>query len=64
MTDSISRGLDFYIENIRAIFGDFLTIFAYEIFNIDVETIKIVTKIQTMSRIAKKNHRYENFGQN
>ena len=64
MTNSTFLGLDFYIVNIEVILADFFTIFAYEIFIIDVETIKIVTKIQTMSRIAKKNHRYENFGQN
>ena len=34
--------------------GDFLTIFAYKFFNIDVETTKIVTKMQIMGRITKK----------
>ena len=34
--------------------GDFLTIFAYKFFNIDVETTKIITKMQIMGRITKK----------
>ena len=54
MTNSISGVLDFYIENIRVIFGDFFTIFANEIFNIDVESTKIVSKMETMDRITKK----------
>ena len=48
------RGLDFYIGNRGVIFGDFFTIFAYKIVNIDVESTKIVTKMQTMNRITKK----------
>ena len=32
------------------IFGDFLTIFACKIFNIDVESTKVVLKIQTTLR--------------
>ena len=35
-------------------FGDFLTIFACKIFNIDVESTKVVLKIQAMDRITKK----------
>ena len=35
------RGLDFYIEYTRVIFGDFFTIFAYKICNIDIESTKI-----------------------
>ena len=49
------------------IFGDFLTIFAYKIFNIDVENTKSVTKMQTMDIIAKKSwswNFFEIFGQN
>ena len=61
------RGLDFYIENRGVIFGDFFTIFAYKIFNIDVESTKIVSKMETMDRIIKKILKmkiFENFGQN
>ena len=61
MTNSISGGLDFYIENREVIFGDFFTIFAYKIFNIDVESTKIVIKMQTMNRITQKNLEDENF---
>ena len=53
MINSIFVGLDFYIENRGVIFGDFFTIFAYEIFNIDVESTKIVMKMQTIDRITK-----------
>ena len=53
MTNSIFGGLDFYIENTGVIFGDFFTIFAYKIFNIDVENTKIVSKIETIDRITK-----------
>ena len=61
------RGLDFYIGNRGVIFGNFFTIFAYKIVNIDVESTKIVTKMQTMNRITKKILKmkdFENFGQN
>ena len=67
MINSIFGGLDFYIENIGVIFGDFFTIFAYKIFNIDVESTKIVSKMETMDRITKKilKIKYvENFCQN
>ena len=67
MTTSISGGLDFYIENRGVIFGDFFTIFAYKIFNIDVESTKIVSKMEIMDRITKKILKmkiFENFGQN
>ena len=60
------RGLDFYIGNKGVIFVDFSTIFAYEIVNVDVESIKIVTKMQTMNRIKKnifKMKIFETFGQ-
>ena len=40
------------------------TIFAYTIFNIDVESNRIVTKMQTMNRITKRDLKDENFGQN
>ena len=53
MTNSIFRGLDFNIVNIGVILGDFFTIFAYKIFNIDFETTKIVTKMHIMGRITK-----------
>ena len=43
----------------RVIFVDFFTIFAYEIVNIDVESTKIVTKMQTMNRITKKSWRWK-----
>ena len=46
-------GLDFYIVNIGVVFSDFFTIFAYKILNIDVESTKFVTKMQTMARITK-----------
>ena len=61
------RGFDFYIGKRGVIFGDFFTIFAYKIFNIDVENTKIVTKMQTMDIITKKILKlkiFENFGQN
>ena len=61
------QGFDFYIGKRGIIFGDFFTIFAYIIFNIDVENIKIVTKMQTMDTITKKILKIkisENFGQN
>ena len=61
------RGLDFYIGNRGVIFGDFFTIFAYKIFNIDVENTKFLTKMQTMDTITKKILKlkiFENFGQN
>ena len=47
-------GLDFYIVQKRETFWWFFTIFASKIFNIDVETIKIDTKMQTMDIITKK----------
>ena len=49
------------------IFGDFLSIFACKIFNIDIESTKVVLKIQTMDRIKKKSWQiifFENFGKN
>ena len=49
MTNSIFGGLESYIGNRGVIFGAFFTIFAYKIVNIDVETIKIVSKMQTMN---------------
>ena len=61
------RCLDFYIGNKGVIFVDFSTTFAYKIVNIDVESTKIVTKMQTMKRITKKilkMKNFENFGQN
>jgi len=61
------RGPDFYIGNRGVIFVDSFTIFAYKIVNIDVESTKIVTKMQTMNKITKKILRmkiFENFGQN
>ena len=48
------RGFDFYIGKRGVIFGDFFTIFAYKIFNIDVENTKIVTKMQIIDIITKK----------
>ena len=60
------RGLDFYIGNKGVIFGDFFTLFVYKIVNIDVESTKIVTKMQTMDIITKKILKleiFENFGQ-
>ena len=67
MTNSIVGGLDFYIGNKRVIFGDFFTIFAHKIVNIDVESTKIVTKMQTINGVTKKilkMKNFENFGQN
>ena len=46
--------LDFHIGNRGIIFGDFFTIFAYEILNIDVESTKIVIKMQTMIESQEK----------
>ena len=54
MTNSISGGLDFYTGNRGIIFGDFFTICAYNIFNIDVENTKVATKMPTMDIITKK----------
>ena len=42
-------GLDFYIGNSGGNFCDFLSIFAYNIFNIDAEITQIVIKMQTMN---------------
>ena len=56
-----------YIGNRGVTFGDFFTIFAYKILNIDVETTKFVSKMQTMNRITTKilkMKNVENFGQN
>ena len=50
MTNSISGSLDFHIGNIGVIFGVFFT----KICNIDIETTKIVTKMQNMGKITKK----------
>ena len=57
------RGFDFYIGKRGVIFGDFFTIFAYKIFNIDVENTKIVTKMQTIDIITKKWHFLSKFAQ-
>ena len=49
------------------IFGDFFTIFAYKIINIDVESTKIATKMQTVNKITQKILKmklFENLGQN
>ena len=55
------RGFDFYIGKKGVIFGDFFTIFAYKIVNINVESIKIVKKMENMNRITKKNLEDEKF---
>ena len=47
-------GLDFYIGNRGLIFGNFFTIFAFKIINIDVGSIKIISKMQTMNGITRK----------
>ena len=47
------RGLEFYVGNRGVIFGDFFSIFAYKIVNIDVESIKVVTKMEIMDGITK-----------
>ena len=57
MINSIFGGLDFYMENIGVIFGVFFTIFAYKIFNIDVESTKIVSKMKNMMESQKKSWR-------
>ena len=47
--------------------GDYFTIFAYKIFNINVESLKIVAKMLNMNKITKqilKMKFFENFGQN
>ena len=44
MINLIFGGLDHYMKNIGVIFVDFFTNFAYKIFNIDVESTKIVSK--------------------
>ena len=67
MTNSIFGGLDFYIEERGVICGDYFTINAYKISNNDVESTKIVSKIETMDRITIKILKikfFENFGQN
>ena len=56
------RGLDFYIGNRGVTFDDFFTIFVYKIVNIDVESTKIVTKMQAMDRITKKILKMKIFG--
>ena len=53
MTNSTFGGLDFEVGNRWVILGDLLTIFAYKIFNIGVESIKIVTNMQTMNNHKK-----------
>ena len=56
---------DFCIENRGVIFGDFFTIFAYKIFNIDVESTNILSKMKIMDRIIKqilKMNIFESFG--
>ena len=60
-------GLDFYIGNRGIIFSDFFTIFPYKIVNIEIESTKIVSKMQTINRITKKILKikiFENFCQN
>ena len=67
MTNAIFGGLDFYIENRGVTFGDFFTIYAYKIYNIYVESTKIVSKMEIMDRITKrilKMKFFENFGRN
>ena len=64
MNNSIFGGLDFYIEDRGVIFGVFFTIFAYKIFNIDVESTKIVSKMEIMDRITKKNVKNDIFCRN
>ena len=54
MSNSISGGVEFYIENRGVIFGDLFAIFPYKIFNIEVESIKIVSKMEIMDGIARK----------
>ena len=66
MTNSIF-GILTFIGNKEVIFGDFFTLFAYKNVNIDVESPKIVKKMQTMNRITKKFLKmkiFENFGHN
>ena len=58
------KDLTFYIGYRGVIVGDFFTIFANKIFNIDVEIIKIITKMQNMDRTTKKILEDENFGLN
>ena len=60
--NSIFGDLNFHIVNIGVTFGDFFTIFAHIIFNINinVDTTNMISKMQTMVRITKINHRYEN----
>ena len=55
------QGPDIYIGNRGVIFGTFFTIFAYKIVNIDVESTKIVTKMQIMNRITLKILKMKNF---
>ena len=45
MTHSI-LSLDFYIESGGVIYGDFFTIYAYKIFNIDIESTKSKPTVQ------------------
>ena len=52
-------GLDFYIGNRGLIFGNFFTIFAFKIINIDVGSIKIISKMQTMNGITRKSWRWK-----
>ena len=47
VTNAIFGGLDFYTENIGAIFGAFFTIFASKIFNIDAEKPKLSERCKT-----------------
>ena len=57
------QGFDFYIGKWGVIFGDFFTIFAYKIFNIDVENTKIANKMQTIDIIPKKILKLAKIGQ-
>ena len=48
------RAFDFYVGKRGVIFCDFFTIFAYKIFNIDVENTKIVAKMESIRYNHKK----------
>ena len=66
-TNSICWGLDFCIGNKGVIFVDFFTIFVFKIFNINVESIKIVKELQNMDETTKRKiegENFENLGQN
>ena len=48
MSNLILWGIDFHVGNRGVIVGKFFIIFAYKIFYTDVESTKIVTKMQIM----------------